>query len=35
MRKQGHMVQWSDKKIKGRHGTHGVSSMWRGVGVCR
>ena len=28
-----HMVLWSDREIEARHGTHHVSSMWRGVGV--
>ena len=35
MRRQDHMVQWSDKRIRGKYGKHHVSSMWRVVGVCR
>ena len=29
------MVQWSDREIRGKHGIHHVSSMWREVGVCK
>ena len=33
MRTTVHMILWSDKEIEERHGTHHVSSMWKGVGV--
>ena len=28
-----HMILWSNKEIEERHGTHHVSSMWKGVRV--
>ena len=27
------MILWSNREIEEKHGTHHVSSMWRGVGV--
>ena len=27
------MIQWSNREIEVRHGTHHVFSMWGGVGV--
>ena len=33
MRMRVCMIQWSDREIEAKHGTHYVSSMWRGVGV--
>ena len=33
MRMTVHTILWSDKEIEERHGTHHVSSMWKGVGV--
>ena len=33
MRMRAHMVQWSDREIKEKHGIHHVSSMWRRVRV--
>ena len=34
MKTMVHTILWSDKKIEARRGTHRVSSMWKGVGVC-
>ena len=33
MRMRVHTILWSNKEIEVRHGTHHVSSMWRGVRV--